>query len=241
MNMLCIIGSAFMPGMPGQGGVSAVPSAFELIPLTHHRKTHVILHGHHHLHLVKIATPRKHLIRDTVSVWRLPIPMFLLALIVLLCIFDLLSLLRRLFRALRGDDNIVIRVFVRIVVVPVLNIIALVRSFPLSIRGILLLLLLNGLQLLVRVPQDIIAFHACLGITLYYTKCGYSWCVDGRDTRCLAGIGGGLCVGACLALLGLLHRSSFDQCLGNRLWDVFGFICFPFLLCSTKKDLDRRT
>lgn len=72
--------------------------------------------------------------------------MFLLALIVVLGIFELLSLLRRLFRALCGNDNIVIRVFIRIIVVFVLDIVALVRSFPLGIRGILLLrLLLNGL------------------------------------------------------------------------------------------------
>lgn len=118
---------------------------FQLVPHTHHRKAHVVLHGHHHLHLVKIATPGKHLVRETVSVWRLPAPVFLLALVVFLGVFDLLILLGRLLRALCGDDNIIIRIFVRVVVVFVLNVVARVRILLLGIRGTLLLLSILGL------------------------------------------------------------------------------------------------
>lgn len=77
--------------------------------------------------------------------WPLPIVDFSFALVVFLDIFSLLILLRRLLRSLRGDDNVIIRIFVRFVVSFFFDIVPRGRFLMLGIRGIVLLLDVLGL------------------------------------------------------------------------------------------------
>lgn len=77
--------------------------------------------------------------------WPLPIVDFSFALVVFLDIFSLLILLRRLLRSLRGDDNVIIRIFVRFVVIFFFDIVPRGRFLMLGIRGIVLLLDVLGL------------------------------------------------------------------------------------------------